>query len=71
MKIRPFGTRDIIRIIVTLIITVLVGVFVTPVASWMLVLAVGVLVYTLFLELLKLYLGIRNLRKKKFEIATI
>lgn len=71
MKIRPFGTRDIIRIIVTLIITVLVGVFVTPVASWMLILAVGVLAYTLFLELLKFYLGIHNLRKKKFEIATI
>ena len=71
MKIHPFGNRDIFRIILTLILTFLVGVFVSPRASWVLILAVGVLIYTLSLELLKFYIGINHLRKKKFEINTI
>ncbi len=71
MKIKPFGTRDIIRIVITLIITLLVGIFVAPIQSWVLILAIGVLIYTLLLELIKFYAGLKNLRKKKFEVATI
>ena len=71
MKVKPFGNKDIFRVVFTLILTFLVAVFVAPVAPWILSLTIGVLIYTLSLELLKFYLGLKNLRKKKFKIATI
>jgi len=71
MKLKPFGTRDIWRIIITFAIVILIAIFVTKYSIWVLIGAIGVLVYTLVLEFIKFYLGLKNLKEKKFEIATI
>ncbi len=68
MKVKPFGVKDIFRIVITLIIVILVGVFVAPRAQWVLILSIFVLVYVLILEFIKYYLGMRYLKKKKYQL---
>ncbi len=69
MEVKPFGLKDIFRIVTTLIIVILVGIFVAPRAPWILILAVFTLIYVLILEFIKYYLGMKYLRKKKFRLA--
>jgi len=69
--VKNLGIKDILRIVITLIITFLVGVFVAPVAIWVFILALCVLIYTLALEIAKYYIGIKNLKKKSFEPAIL
>lgn len=66
MEVLPFGTKDIIRIVITLVVVLFVGIFVAPNAPWILYLSIAVLFYTLFLEFVKYYLGLIQLRQKKF-----
>ena len=60
MKVEPFGAIDVFRTITLLILAIFVGVFVAPVAPWVLTLAVSVFVIILMLEIIKYFL-----RKKK------
>ena len=68
MEVKPFGTRDVFRIVVTLIVVILVGVFVASIEPWILNLALFTLAYVLILEVLKYYLGMKQLKKKKFVL---
>ncbi|MCD6576023.1 MAG: hypothetical protein J7K73_02595 [Nanoarchaeota archaeon] len=71
MKLKPFGGWDVVRILITFIVVVLVVIFVTPYSPYIVLGALGLLIYTLILEFIKFYLGLKELRKEKFEIATI
>ena len=71
MNLKPFGNRDILRILITFIVVTLVIIFVTPYSQWIVLGAIGVLIYTLVLEFIKYYLGIKQLKQKKFEIVTL
>ncbi len=71
MKLKPFGTKDIIRILITFAVVILVIFFVNPYSQWIVFGALGLLVYTLVLEFVKFYLGVKDLRTKKYEIATL
>ncbi len=68
MEVKPFGSKDIFRIVTTLIIVILVSIFVAPRAQWILILAILTLVYVLVLEFIKYYLGMKYLKKKKFRL---
>jgi hypothetical protein len=71
MELKPFGNKDILRIVITFIVVLLVIFFVTPYSQWIVIGAIGVLIYTLILEFVKYYLGLKEIGKKKFEIATL
>ena len=71
MKLKPFGNKDILRIVITFIVVISVAIFVTPYSQWVVLGALGLLTYTLVLEFIKYYIGIKQLKQKKFEIATL
>ena len=62
------GIMDILRMASILILTILVGIFVAPVAPWVLWLSIFASFYVFSLEFLKFYLGIKKLRSKAMVI---
>lgn len=65
MKFGAWSFIDMFRILFTLLITVLVAFFIAPIAPWILWLAVFANFYIVSLELVKYYLGIKEMRSKK------
>ena len=68
MEVEPFGGKDIFRIVTTLIVVILVGIFVAPRAPWVLSLALLTLAYILTLEYVKYHSGMKQLKKKKYRL---
>lgn len=58
------GFMDVLRMSSVLILTILVGIFVAPIAPWVLWISVFACFYVFGLEFLKFYLGIKKLRAK-------
>ena len=62
------GFMDIVRMSSILVLTIIVGIFVAPLAPWVLYLSVFACFYVYGLEFLKFYIGLKKLRGKSRTI---
>ena len=65
------GYVDILRLLVTLVLTVFVAFIIAPIAPWVLWIAVFTNFYTVTLELLKFYLGIKEMHSDRQKSLVI
>ena len=59
------GLMDVFRLLITLLLTVFVAFIVAPIAPWVLWIAIFTSFYTVTLELLKFYVGIKEMRSNR------